>query len=168
MQKVDEKLEELYERKPHTPKVKVQSGLRGTRYFIEFPVVKNNVDAYSLMQKTRTLMESNKKKYGVKVTGADSYLADENVSYLLDYKVDSPTIQGTKNSGTVYIRGIKGKDGWDSFKFILEKGQDFSDFDAELVSQAYEMMLGVESPPELDTSNMTPAMAKFAKRQAAQ
>ena len=66
----------------------------------------------------------------MKITNKDSYLADENVAYLLDYSVDSSQILGTKTKGSVYIRGVKGQDGWDSFKFILEKSNDFSDFDA--------------------------------------
>jgi hypothetical protein len=34
-------------------------------------------------------------------------------------------------TGSIYIRGIKGTDGnFDQFKFILEKSNDFSDFDA--------------------------------------
>ena len=152
---------------PNTPRVKISSGLRGLRYFIEFPIVKQNFDAYSLMQQTRTQMEDGKKKYGSKVIGSDSYIADENLSYLLDYHCDSTSVPGTKNKGSVYIRGVKGHEGWDSFKFILEKTQDFSDFDAELIAMAYERALGVESTKPLDTTGMTPAQAKFAKRQAA-
>jgi len=83
-------------------------------------------------------MEQNQKKFGVKVTHSDSYLADENVSYLLDYMVNSHMIEGTKTKGSVYIRGVKGHEGWDSFKIVLEKSNDFSDFDANLVAHMYE------------------------------
>ena len=38
----------------------------------------------------------------------------------------------------MYIRGIKGEEGFDSFKFILEKNVDFSDLDIKLVLAAYE------------------------------
>jgi hypothetical protein len=65
-------------------------------------------------------------------------LADENVAYLIDYKVKSRHVDGAMCPGSVYIRGVKGQDGWDSFKFILEKANDFSDFDAELILNAYE------------------------------
>ena len=62
----------------------------------------------------------------------------ENVSYLLDYTVDSSQVRGTKCSGSVYIRGVKGEGGWDSFKYTLEKANDFSDFDVELLVNGYE------------------------------
>lgn len=53
------------------------------------------------------------------------------MSYLIDYHVDSTTASGGKSKGTIYIRGIKSQDGgYDSFKFILEKGVDFSDLDS--------------------------------------
>ena len=117
--------------------MKIDSGLRGTRYFIEFPIVTKNFDAFSLLNSTKQKMEEGKKQYGVRVTNSDSYLADENVSYLLDYNVDSTTIGGTKSKGSVYIRGYKGQDGWDSFKFTLEKSLDFSQFDADLITNAY-------------------------------
>lgn len=98
------------------------------------------------------------------MTNNDSYLADENVSYLIDYNVDSTTIGGTKAKGSVYIRGYKGNDGWDSFKFTLEKSLDFSQFDANLIINAYEQALKPK-PGEVD--DRTPAQIKFAKRQSA-
>jgi len=97
-----------------------------------------NIDAFSLLATTKQKLEKSKDKYGVKVTHSDSYLADENVAYLLDYNVNSSKIEGTKSKGSIYIRGVKGKEGWDSFKFILEKSNDFSDFDAEIFANAYE------------------------------
>ena len=83
----------------------------------------------------------NHKDYRVKITGNDSYLAEENVAYLIDYKVKSRHVDGAMSPGSVYIRGVKGHEGWDSFKFILEKANDFSDFDAELILNAYEQAL---------------------------
>jgi len=81
---------------------------------------------------------------------------------LLDYKVLSKHVPGASCAGSIYIRGIKGKDGGDSFKFILEKANDFLDFDAELILNAYEEALkpkGREqsSISHLDESKMTPA-----------
>jgi hypothetical protein len=52
--------------------------------------------------------------------------------------VKSPVVDGGNSKGSLYFRGVKGKEGWDSFKFIMEKANDFSDFDAELVINAYE------------------------------
>ena len=60
----------------------------------------------------------------------------------------------------MYIRGIKGHEGWDSFKFILEKANDFSDFDSDLVVQMYETALtnlAGPDPEEVDTTGMTPS-----------
>lgn len=42
------------------------------------------------------------------------------------------------SNGSIYIRGVKGHDGWDNFKFILEKSNDFSEFDADIILNAYE------------------------------
>lgn len=140
---VDDGCELLLVKYPQMQKAKVTSGLRGTNYFIEFPITGRNVDAFSLLASTKQLMTENqhKKRYGVAVTHQDSYLADENVAYSIDFQVNSSTVEGTKSRGSVYIRGVKGADGWDSFKFILEKSHDFSDFDALLFLNAYEQAL---------------------------
>jgi hypothetical protein len=77
-------------------------------------------------------------KYNLKSTKTDSYINDENVAYLIDYQVKSIEVGGENNIGTVYIRGVKGDD-VDSFKFILEKANGFSDIDAEMIVNAYEV-----------------------------
>lgn len=51
------------------------------------------------------------------------------MSYLIDYEVNSSTAHGAKSKGSVYIRGIKGGEGYDSYKFIMEKGVDFNELD---------------------------------------
>ncbi len=68
----------------------------------------------------------------------DSYIQDENVSYLVDYEVPSSSAEGARSKGSIYIRGIKGDGGFDSYKFILEKSFDFHDLDTQLVLRAYE------------------------------
>jgi hypothetical protein len=140
MEKVNKGVEEVIAKNPGMPNVKISSGLRGVRYFIEFPIIGRNVDAFSLLTATQQKLESGKKdpKYMVKLIGNDSYINEENVAYLIDYQVRSKSVDGTNNKGSIYIRGIKGNEGFDSFKFILEKANDFSDFDAELVINAYE------------------------------
>lgn len=65
-------------------------------------------------------------------------MQDENVSYLIDYEVASSTAEGAKSKGSIYIRGIKGDGGFDSYKFILEKGFDFHELDVKLILNAYE------------------------------
>lgn len=118
-------------------------------------------------------MDKGKKgPYGVKVIGTDSYLADENVAYLIDYSVKSPVVDGGSSKGSLYIRGVKGNEGWDSFKFIMEKHNDFSPFDAEIVINAYEKaftprpgqevygddgVMAKSTPQAVITENMSPA-----------
>jgi len=77
------------------------------------------------------------KKYETRLINNDSYLNDDAVSYLLDYSVKSSKVEGTNCKGTCYIRGHK-SDTVDSFKFVIEKNNDFSEFDAELILNAYE------------------------------
>lgn len=60
------------------------------------------------------------------------------MSYLIDYEVNSTQAHGARSKGSVYIRGMKGDQGFDSFKFILEKNVDFSELDIKLILTAYE------------------------------
>lgn len=77
------------------------------------------------------MIANSKQKYGARVIQTDSFFQDDNMSYLVDYEVDSTTAQGAKNRGSIYIRGIKSRDGgYDTFKFILEKSVDFNDLDS--------------------------------------
>ena len=71
------------------------------------------------------------------------------MAYLVDYLVNSSQVEGTRCPGSLYIRGVKGQEGLDSFKFTLEKGQDFSDFDVQLFLTAYSeaLTLGPEHLP---------------------
>jgi hypothetical protein len=49
---------------------------------------------------------------------------------MIDYATLSTGADGAMSKGSIYIRGIKSKDGYDSFKFVLEKNQDFCGLDA--------------------------------------
>lgn len=71
----------------------------------------------------------------------DSYSAGDNVSYKIDYSVNSSSVGGSKSKGSVYIRGVKGELGYDSFKFVLEKNVDFADLDSAMVLNAVEHAL---------------------------
>ena len=150
--KVQDGIDNLYEKNPGMEKVKISSGLRGTKYFIEFPIVAENVDAFSLLNKVKSKMEKGKKTKGLRITGTDSFSADEKVAYLIDYSITSSggsmqpgelantaaAAPGTRCRGSVFIRGLKGQNGMDSFKFILEKENDFNPFDVEIILKAYE------------------------------
>ena len=46
--KVEEGIENMISEDSRVQKVNITSGLRGTRYFVEFPIVAKNFDAYSL------------------------------------------------------------------------------------------------------------------------
>ena len=48
---------------------------------------------------------------------------------------------GSKSKGSVYIRGVKGELGFDSFKFVLEKNVDFAELDSSMVLNAVEHAL---------------------------
>lgn len=56
---------------------------------------------------------------------------------MVDYTVASSRVDGATAPGSIYIRGVKGQEGMDSFKFCLEKGNDFSDFDVQVFLTAY-------------------------------
>lgn len=53
MNKINKGVEELIQNNPGMPNVKISSGLRGVRYYIEFPIVGRNVDAFSLLSATQ-------------------------------------------------------------------------------------------------------------------
>lgn len=50
----------------------------------------------------------------------------------------SSSAEGSKSKGSIYIRGIKGDGGFDSYKFILEKAFDFHELDIQILLKAYE------------------------------
>ena len=52
--------------------------MRGTRYFIEFPIVSKNFNAFSMVSDTQQHLETGAEKHGVKIVNTDSYNADEN------------------------------------------------------------------------------------------
>jgi hypothetical protein len=72
------------------------------------------------------------------VINTDSHIQDDNVSYLIDYEVNSSTASGGKSKGSIYIRGVKGQNGVDSYKFVLEKGVDFAPLDSDMILQALQ------------------------------
>lgn len=84
------------------------------------------------------MISDGRTSFGSRIVTTDSFAQDENVSFLIDYEVNSTTAMGAKSKGSIYIRGIKGGEGFDSFKFILEKGVDFSDLDIRIILRAIE------------------------------
>jgi len=68
---------------------------------------------------------------------------------MIDYSVDSSTAPGSPTKGTVYIRGIKTAQGYDQYRFVLEKNVDFSQLDADLMIAAVEEMVR-QLPPQVE------------------
>ena len=40
---------------------------------------------------------------------------------------------GGRSKGSIYLRGVRGQNGTDSFKFVFEKSVDFCDLDAQVI-----------------------------------
>ena len=136
LNKIDDGIKDLWFKYPTMKKPIISSGVRGTRYFIEFPIQSKNVDAFSILVAIQGVINSNKDK-GAKVKNNDSFKQDDMISYLIDYEVDSTTARGAKSSGSIYIRGVK-SDTYDSFKFVVEKNTDFHQIDIDIILKAYE------------------------------
>lgn len=45
---------------------------------------------------------------GSKIINKDSYIQDDQVSYMIDYAVNSTTVSGGSSKGTLYLRGVRG------------------------------------------------------------
>ena len=103
---------------------KIKYGLRGTRYFVEFDIINTKVDAYSYIVGAEKAISKGKKEYKSRVTKTDSFSSKDNVSYLVDYKTESHESHGAMSSGSIYMRGVKSGT-YDSFKFVMEKSNDF-------------------------------------------
>lgn len=56
---------------------------------------------------------------------------------MIEYETPSSSVAGTRNKGFMYIRGTKGETS-DQFKFVIEKHNDFHDFDIDIILTAYE------------------------------
>ena len=148
LDKIEDGIDKLNRKYPHAKKPKIKSGLRGPRYFIEFPITGHKVDAFGLILATEKLIQGAKTTQGGKILSTDSYSQGDNVSYMIDYQVNSTTADGAKSKGSVYIRGLKGEQGIDSFKFVLEKNVDFNDLDADLMLSAIEFLYKMQPAEE--------------------
>ena len=56
MQKIQNGVEDLQSKYPDMKQVKINSGLRGVRYFIEFPIITRKFDALALNESTKNLI----------------------------------------------------------------------------------------------------------------
>jgi hypothetical protein len=119
LDKIEQGIDTLMLKYPGSEKPKIKSGLRGPRYFIEFPIAGKQVDAFGLILSTEKLIQAAKQTEGARITDTDSFQAGENVSYKIDFSVNSATAEGAKCKGSIVIRGIKSESGYDSFKFEL-------------------------------------------------
>ncbi|CAI2364225.1 unnamed protein product [Moneuplotes crassus] len=136
LNKVDDGVKDLCMKHPRMKRPTFKSGVRGTRYFIEFPIVQKNVDVFPILVAVKQVISENKTN-GARIKHDDAYQQDDLMSYLLDYEVDSTTARGAKSGGSIYIRGAKGET-YDNFKFVVEKNTDFHEADAQIILKAYE------------------------------
>ena len=100
LDKIDKGIGELMRKYPGRTKPKLQSGLRGPKYYIELPIIGRNIDALGLILSTEKLLQQAKKDEGEKVLDTSSYQGGENSSYKIDYSVDSSTVGGGKSKGS--------------------------------------------------------------------
>lgn len=75
-------------------------------------------------------LKNNKEHFGSKILSTDSFLKQDNVSYMIDFEDNSTTALGAKSKGSIYVRGVKGQNGTDSYKFVMEKSVDFCELDS--------------------------------------
>lgn len=136
LNRIDDGVKDLVMKYPSMKRPVIKSGVRGTRYFIEFPITQKNVDAFSILIAVQSVLNENKDK-GTRIKNNDVFKQDDMVSYLIDYEVDSSTARGAKSSGSIYIRGAKSET-YDNFKFVIEKNTDFHQVDVDIILKAYE------------------------------
>ncbi len=70
------------------------------------------------------------------------------MSFQIDFEDNSTTAMGGKSKGTIYLRGIIGHKGFNSFKFILEKSVDFCDLDSQILINAIEHVNNIQPSPK--------------------
>lgn len=56
LEKIEDGIDKLNRKYPNAKKPKIKSGLRGPRYFIEFPITGRNIDAFGLILATEKLI----------------------------------------------------------------------------------------------------------------
>jgi len=118
---------------------------------MEFPIVGMNIDAFKLILTVENLIKLAHHRHGGRIRDTDSFVKDDNVSYKIDYECKSSQAQGGKSTGSIYIRGIKGKDGRDSYKFCHEKSVDFCELDSQIVIEVLQevnRMMPPKAPEE--------------------
>ena len=91
----------------------------------------------------------------------------ENVSYKIDYSVNSSSVGGSKSKGSIYIRGIKSESGFDSFKFVLEKNVDFAELDSQMIIGAVEHIFKTQPGQSEKDDSSSENKPRFQARRAA-
>jgi hypothetical protein len=137
LNRIDDGIKDLCMKYPSMKRPVIKSGVRGTRYFIEFPIQQKNVDAFSILVAIQSVLNEHKDKSSAKIKNNDVFKQDDMMSYLIDYEIDSTTARGAKSTGSIYIRGVKNEN-FDSFKFVIEKNTDFHEVDVNIILKAYE------------------------------
>ena len=86
------------------------------------------------------------------------------MSYKIDFSVDSSTVGGSKCKGSVFVRGIKGDNGFESYKFVLEKMVDFAQLDSDMVINAVEHLLKMMPEESDDEESEDGEQPRFSAR----
>lgn len=126
----------------------IEFGIRGGKYYAEFSINRANVNPDALLNailaysETKQNSPNNHKSNGKSKTAFkiidQSKLQEEDIYTIkLEYNIGSNSVEYGKNKGVVYIRGAFGKV-YDNFVFSLEKQNDFTDCDINMIMSAYE------------------------------
>lgn len=152
MTRLDNGVRELQYKYPDMKRPVFQAGIRGTRYYVEFPISDKQVDAVGIVAKLKEKMEEFKGK-GLMKKDEQSFRQEDSISFLLDYRVPSESAPGSNQNGTIYVRGVMGQK-YDQFKFVCEKEVEFSDLDISLILEGYEQAFRPKHD-EMDMSSIS-------------
>lgn len=125
----------------------IDFGIRNGKYYIEFVINKANVNPDSIInsilkfEKRKNQKELGKidkaNKNEIVIKDQQSLKEDDLYSVRIDYECNSDSVSMAKNNGSIYLVGTFGKV-YDSFTFKLEKNNDFTDCDINMILNSYE------------------------------
>lgn len=125
----------------------IDFGIRNGKYYIEFVINKANVNPDSIIntilkfEKRKNQKDLGKIDKGNKneiiIKDQQSLKEDDLYSVRIDYECNSDSVAMAKNNGSIYLVGTFGKV-YDSFTFKLEKTNDFTECDINMILSSYE------------------------------
>ena len=119
----------------------VSFGIRNGKYYIEFPISKAEVNPEAIINAVLNYSQNNNQskpsKNQMKIISNSKHNEEGIYTMRLDYEVASNTVEYAKNNGQIYLQGCFGE-AYDNFKFSIEKSNDFTDCDIDMLLDAYE------------------------------